>query len=271
MKDNYKISVITATFNSQATIRGTIDSILSQDYNNFEHIIVDGISSDSTLEIIESYKDKYKEKNISLIISSQKDSGIYDAFNRGIKLSNGDLIGFLNSDDFYFENNVLSLINWAFLKPSLKPIQSICANLEYVDSKFYTLRKVKGKKLNIKDFKMGFHPAHPTFYVKQEVFKNFGSFNLKYKIASDYELMLRFIAKNNITNLYIDENLIKMHSGGVSNQNLKNIYRANLECYHAWLDNGLFVSPFFVILKPIRKLFGINFFRYIKYMLSKNS
>lgn len=268
--NNYKISVITATFNSQKTIKETLNSILSQDYNNIEHIIVDGKSSDKTLQIIESYRQKYEMKNITLKISSQKDSGIYDAFNRGIKLASGDIIGFLNSDDYFSQDNILSIINWAFNKPVHKSIESICANLEYIDSSPKILRYVKGKNLTLKDFKKGFHPAHPTFYVKKEIFEKFGNFNLSYKISGDYELMLRFVAKNKINNLYIDENFIKMRLGGVSNQSLKNIYRANIECFRAWKDNKMEISPMLILLKPLRKIKEVNIFKYIKYMVFRN-
>ncbi|WP_181646889.1 glycosyltransferase family 2 protein [Helicobacter sp. 16-1353] len=299
--NNYKISIITATLNSEPTIKNTLESVLSQDYNNIEHIIIDGKSSDLTLEIIQSYRPKYEAKNITLKIFSQKDSGIYEAFNRGINASSGDLLGFLNSDDYFASSNILSLINWAFNKPVAKSVESICANLEYVDcvnvgglaetidstnsknldsanltsfqiSQDSTkspkiLRQIKGQNLNFSDFKKGLHPAHPTFYVKKEIFEKFGGFNPSYKIAGDYELMLRFLAKNKINNMYIDENFIKMQLGGISNQNLKNIYKANVECLRAWRENDMQISPLFILLKPLRKLKEINVFAYIKYMI----
>ena len=265
----YKISIITATFNSQGTIKQTLDSVSSQDYLNIEHIIVDGKSSDNTLKIIESYKPIYEAKNIKLIISSKKDLGIYDAFNRGIELSSGDLIGFLNSDDFFAKNDILSIINWAFNKPG-KQIQTISANLEYIDSRYQIIRKLQGRNINKKDFKKGFHPAHPTFYTRKEIFDKYGKFDLSYKIAGDYELMLRLLVKHDINNLYINDNFVKMKIGGVSNQNLKSIYEANVECFRAWKENHLDISPLFIITKPLKKIKEINFIKYIKYILSKN-
>ena len=266
---NHKISVITATFNSQSTIKQTLDSVSNQDYLNIEHIIVDGKSSDNTLKIIESYKPIYEAKNIKLIISSKKDSGIYDAFNRGIELSSGDLIGFLNSDDFFAKNNILSIINWAFNKPGNKKVETISANLEYIDSRYQIIRKLQGRDITKKDFKKGFHPAHPTFYARKEIFNKYGKFDLSYKIAGDYELMLRLLVKHNINNLYINDNFVKMKIGGVSNQNLKNIYEANVECFRAWKKNHLAISPLFVFIKPIKKIKEINFIKYIKYMIAK--
>ena len=266
---NYKISIITATFNSQATIKQTLESVIEQNYQNIEHIIIDGKSSDNTLQIVESYRELYKSKNIDLIVSSQKDEGIYDAFNRGIKLSNGDLIGFLNSDDFFTHKNILNIINWAFNKPVNKKIESISANLEYIDSRYQIIRKLKGRSIDKEGFKKGFHPAHPTFYVRKEIFEKFGCFNLSYKIAGDYELMLRFIVKHNINNLYIDDNFVKMKIGGISNQNLKSIYKANLECFRAWKENDLHISPLFILAKPLKKVKEINFIKYIRYIISK--
>ncbi|RDU58235.1 glycosyltransferase family 2 protein [Helicobacter sp. MIT 99-5507] len=266
---NYKISVITATFNSQATIKQTLDSVSSQNYLNIEHIIVDGKSNDNTLKIIESYKPIYEAKNIKLIISSKKDLGIYDAFNRGIELSSGDLIGFLNSDDFFSNNNILSIINWAFNKPGNKKVETISANLEYIDSRYQIIRKLQGRNISKKDFKKGFHPAHPTFYARKEIFNKYGKFDLSYKIAGDYELMLRLLVKHNINNLYINDNFVKMKIGGVSNQNLKNIYEANVECFRAWKENHLAISPLFIFIKPLKKIKEINFIKYIKYMISK--
>ena len=266
---NYKISIITATFNSQTTIKQTLESVINQNYSNIEHIIIDGKSSDKTLEIVESYRELYKSKNINLIISSKKDQGIYDAFNRGIKLSSGDLIGFLNSDDFFANKNILDIINWAFNKPTNKKVESISANLEYIDSRYQIIRKLQGRSIDKKGFQKGFHPAHPTFYVRKEIFEKFGNFDLSYKIAGDYELMLRFIVKNNINNLYIDDNFVKMKIGRISNQNLKNIYKANLECFMAWKNNGLYMSPLFIIIKPLKKIKEINFIKYIKYIISK--
>ena len=265
----HKISIITATLNSQATIKQTLDSITNQDYPNIEHIIVDGKSSDDTLAIIESYKPIYKAKNIELSISSKRDLGIYDAFNRGIKLSSGDLVGFLNSDDFFANNHILSIINWAFNKPD-KKIQTISANLEYIDSRYQIIRKLKGRSITKVDFKKGFHPAHPTFYVRKEIFDRFGDFDLSYKIAGDYELMLRFLVRYDIDNLYIDDNFVKMKIGGISNQNLKNIYKANLECFRAWRENNLHISPLFILSKPLKKIKEINFIKYIRYMLSRD-
>lgn len=264
-----KISVITATLNSAKTIKSTLNSLLSQDYTYIEHIIVDGKSSDDTLNIIESYRPQYERKNITLIISSKKDSGIYDAFNRGIELSSGEIIGFLNADDFFASENILSLVAWGFDKPSKTAIESISANVEYVDSTLHKVRNIKGKSFDIKDFKAGLHPAHPTFYCKRELFMRFGGFDTRYKIASDYELMLRFIVKNNVNNLYIDDEFVKMRLGGISNQNLNNILKANFECFRAWKDNNLRISSLFIITKPLKKLSQTNILRFLKYTLSR--
>lgn len=248
----YKISIITACFNSSKSIASNIESILSQEYNNIEHIIIDNISYDDTIKIIESYKKEYEKKNINLVISSKKDNGIYYAMNDGIKLSKGDIIGFLNSDDYFATNNVTSLIVWGFNKPTKPKI--IYANIDYINNKNKIVRTLKGMQNSTNAFKLGFHPAHPSFYVKKDIYKEYGKFNTKYKIASDYEIMLRFLVKYKLDSLYINDCFVKMKLGGVSNANIKNIIKANIECANSWRDNKLSNFPLFIIFKILSKV-----------------
>jgi len=266
-----KISIITATLNSAKTISSTLDSILAQDYKHIEHIIVDGKSSDKTLKVIESYRPKYEKRDFILTISSQKDSGIYDAFNRGISLANGEVIGFLNADDFFANNHVLSLVAWGFSKPFIneKRVNIVYANVKYVNERLDCIRDLRAKSFQKIDFKLGLHPPHPSFYVRAELFKQFGAFRLKYRIASDYELMLRFLYKLEIESLYIDECFVKMRIGGVSNASLKNIFNANVECFEAWRDNDLSALPLFVLFKPLRKLLDLRYKGLLRRMLRK--
>jgi len=242
-----KVSIITATYNSVKTIIDTIESVNNQDYENIEHIIIDGGSKDNTLELIKNTPNRVVK------IVSEPDKGIYDAMNKGIALATGDIIGILNSDDFYTSSNVISDIVSIFLQGKY---DGIYGDLEYVNEKDTNkvIRYWKSKPYIKGLFKKGWHPAHPTFFVKKEVYDKFGNFNLKYKIGADYEIMLRFIEKNKIRVGYIPKVLVRMRIGGASNQSIKNIIKANKECYNAWKDNDLSISPIVFILKPLSKI-----------------
>lgn len=242
-----KVSIITATYNSAKTIVDTILSVNRQDYNNIEHIIIDGGSKDSTLELIKNTPNRITK------IVSEPDKGIYDAMNKGIALATGDIIGILNSDDFYASNNVISKVVKTF---QTENCDATYANLEYVGEKKTdkTIRYWKSEPYKKGLFKKGWQPAHPTFFVKRDIYNKYGLFNLKYKISADYEIMLRFIVINNIRVAYIPQILVKMRIGGASNQSIKNIIQANKECYNAWKDNNLSISPLIFALKPIFKL-----------------
>ena len=242
-----KVSIITITYNSEATLKDTIESVVNQSYNDIEYIIVDGKSTDNSLSIIESYKDK-----ISKVIS-EKDKGLYDALNKGIALATGDLIGIIHSDDFYTNNFVIEKI--------VKSIEennsdAVYADLYYVD-KVYTnkiFRKWKSGNYTYGQFINGWMPPHPTFFAKRSCYEKFGSFNLSFVSAADYELMLRFIHKHKINLAYLPEFIIKMRVGGKSNVSLKNRIRANNEDRKAWIINGLKPKFYTLYAKPLRKI-----------------
>lgn len=242
-----KISIITVTFNSEETIEETILSVINQNYNNIEYIIVDGLSVDNTLQIVNKYANK-----ISKIIS-EKDKGLYDALNKGIDLATGDIIGFIHSDDFYTNNNVLSMYANAFLSNNCDAVYS---NLFYVDKNNTNkiIRKWNSGNYNSASFLYGWMPPHPTFFVRKEIYNQLGKFNLNFKSAADYELMLRFIYKNKIKLAYLPEYTVKMRVGGKSNESLKNRFLANKEDKKAWEINQ--VKPYFftLLLKPLRKI-----------------
>jgi glycosyltransferase len=242
-----KISIITVVYNSVDTIQHAIDSVLGQSYDNIEYIVVDGASKDGTLEVLEKNKN-----NIDVLISEQ-DNGIYDAMNKGLDVATGDIIGTLNSDDFYASNNIIQKVANLF---GTKQVDSIYGDLIYVDAKNIdrVIRYWKSKPFQEGLFQKGWHPAHPTFFVKSEVYKKYGKFNTDLKIAADYEIMLRFLEKYQISSYYIPEVLVKMRLGGESNRNIKNIVKANMESIKAWKLNGLKVNPAFVFLKTFRKI-----------------
>ena len=262
-----KVSIITACFNSKNTIKATLDSVLSQNYHSIEHIIMDNISDDGTIEIINSYKIPYEKKGFDLIINSKKDNGIYDAMNEGLKLCKGDVVGFLNSDDFFASNNVVELIVWGFIKPSNNVINIIYADVEYINNDEEVIRKVEGKIINKKSFKYGFHPAHPSFYARKSIYEKYGYFNTKYTISADYEIMLRFLYKYRLNSLYIHDCFVKMRLGGVSNANIKNIFLANMQCMQSWRDNNLSKFPIFIIFKILNKIMQTNLIKFFNLLL----
>ena len=242
-----RVSIITVVYNNRNTIKDAVESVLNQTYKNIEYIIVDGASTDGTVEIIKSYGDSIDK------FISEKDNGIYDAMNKGIKLASGDIIGILNSDDFYVGDNIIEKVVRTFKE---QKVDSVYGDLVYVDSKDTNkiVRYWKSKPYKKGLFKKGWHPAHPTFFVKKEIYDKYGIFDLDFKIAADYELMLRFLEKYQISSSYIPEVLVKMRVGGKSNQSIKNIIKANIESYNAWKVNNL-KPPFYLpLIKPLKKL-----------------
>jgi len=241
-----KVSIITAVYNGVETIEGCIKSVVGQNYPDIEHIIIDGGSTDGTLDVIKKYGD-----SIAKVIS-EPDSGIYDAMNKGIKLATGDVIGFLNSDDFYASNEVLEKVADVFRKYD---VDSCYGDLVYVDKNITTkvIRYWKSGEYKMDLFRYGWMPPHPTFFARKMIYDKFGCFNTNFKIASDYELMLRFLERYKISVMYIPEVLVKMRLGGKSNRSIKNIFFQSLEDYRAWTINGLKGRLRAVLLKKLRK------------------
>lgn len=242
-----KISIITVCYNSAKTIENTIQSVVSQDYENIEYILVDGKSSDDTLKIIEKYK-----SNILKIIS-EKDDGIYFAINKGIAFATGDVIAVLHADDFYTNPRIISEVANAFIE---KKVDTVYGDLQYVDRNDVSIikRNWKSESYNKENFLKGWMPPHPAFFVKKECYAKFGLFNTSLKSAADYELMLRLLYKHDCSTAYIPEVLVKMRVGGKSNVTFMNRIKANREDKKAWLMNGLKPGIFTFIRKPLSKL-----------------
>jgi len=241
-----KFSIITPSYNSAATIADAIHSVVAQGWPHVEHIIVDGNSTDGTERIVREHA------SVARFIR-EKDDGPYDAMNKGIRAAHGDVVGILNADDRYTDGNVLSSVAEA--------MEASGADVAWGDL-WYVDRNDTAKKVRVWRsspyapgiFKKGWMPPHPTFFVRREVYEKFGAFDTSFRIAADYELMLRLLAREGVRGVYIPKVLVKMRTGGLSNRSVKNIVAANLESYRAWKKNGLRGGLCAVIRKPLSKV-----------------
>ena len=245
-----KVSIITATYNNEETVEETILSVFYQSYKDIEHIIIDGRSSDKTMQFLNKHQDK-----ISKIIS-EPDKGIYDALNKGIKNSTGDLIAFLHADDIYTDNKIIEEAVDLIKK---EKTDSLYADLLYV-SKNNTnkvIRNWKAGKFKYSNLKKGWMPPHPTFLVKKEIYNKFGIFDSNFRIAADYDIILRFLGKYRISSSYLPKVMIKMRIGGESNKSLKNIIDKMKEDLKAIKKNktGNWKTLFFKNIIKIPQLF----------------
>lgn len=241
-----KISIITVTYNSAATVEDTLASIRQQDHPDIEHIVIDGGSTDDTPSIVAGYPHVAKW-------ISEKDNGIYDAMNKGIGQATGEVIGILNSDDMYSGPSVLSSVARAFADPAVK---TAYADLQYIQAENPNriIRTWKSGAFRRRNFYFGWMPPHPTFFVRKEVYHQAGLFNTSLRSAADYELMLRILLRHGLPAHYIPGVLVKMRTGGISNASFWNRLRANKEDRLAWKLNGLQPYFFTLYLKPLRKI-----------------
>ena len=240
-----KISLITVSYNAGATIRRCIESVISQNFKNVEYIVIDGGSTDKTVDTINQYKDH------TSIFLSEPDKGIYDAMNKGIKLATGDIVGMLNADDFFADREILSDVALAFTKNNA---DIVYGNLDYVTTGRKIVRKWRSKKYKPGMFNRGWMPPHPTFYCKKHLFNKYGFYSLEYGNAADYELMLRFMHLNNLNTVFINKVLVKMNIGGKSNQSYRNRLKSMYFDLKAMRKNEVLFPIFTIIAKPIRKI-----------------
>ncbi len=246
-----KISIITVCFNSEATIERTIKSVLAQKNIDLEYLIIDGASKDGTLGIIKNYA----EKNPCIHFVSEKDRGIYDAMNKGISMATGDVVGILNSDDYYASADSLSSIVKIFEQNN---VDMVFGNLLYVkNNKPYRY----WKSGNPRTFKFGWMPPHPALFIKAEVYKTKGVFRLDCGINADYELMLRFFEKEKLSSFWLDKIITCMEAGGTSNNGIKSRVAGIKNDSLAWKVNGLKKHWYTVILKKLRKVSQFFCFR----------
>ncbi len=247
-----KITIITATFNSARTITDTIESVLRQSYKDIEYIIVDGNSNDNTLEIVRHYEPLF---NGRMRVISEPDKGIYDAMNKGVAMATGDIVGILNSDDFYTSDDVLETIAAAFDKDM--GIEAVYADIHFVnnDNLGKCVRYYSSAPFRPWMMRFGFMPAHPSFYVRRDVYRKYGTFSPDYRIASDYDLLVRLLYKHRIRTRYIKKDFVTMRTGGISTKNLRNRWLISKENVTACRKNGLYTNICFISLKYLYKIF----------------
>lgn len=248
-----KISIITATYNSESTIRHTIESVLMQTHKDIEYIIVDGASTDGTMSIVKEYAPLFGDK---LKYISEKDKGLYDAMNKGIGVSTGDIVGILNSDDFYTTTTILERVNNELQNTE---IDTVYGDVHYVnsDNLHKCTRYYSSKPFCRGIMRMGFMPAHPSFYCRKSCYDKAGGFNLSYKVAADFELLLRILYINKARTKYMNTDFVTMRAGGVSNAGIES--HKNIMCDHlkALRAHGIYSNFLILSLRYIYKIFEL--------------
>jgi glycosyltransferase len=241
-----KISIITVCFNSQQTIKATIKSVLNQSYKQVEYIIIDGASTDNTIKIINEFSN-----SIDVFIS-EGDAGIYDAINKGITKSSGDVVGLLHADDVFENNSVVGNVMRLFDEN----VDMIYGDINYVDRKDINrvIRRWKSDSYSKGKFKYGWMPPHTGFFIKKSCHTKYGLYNLSLGSSADYELMLRMFEVYNLKSKYIPLNITKMRVGGISNSSFKKRWEANRNDKKSWKINGLKPLWFTFLIKPIIKI-----------------
>ena len=248
-----KVSIITATYNSGMTLCDTIESVLRQSYGQIEHVIVDGGSNDNTLDIIREFEPQYKGR---LKWISEKDRGIYDAMNKGIALATGDVIGILNSDDFYTSDNVVEILARTLEETGSDAVygdihfiddRDLCRCVRYYSSKGFRRWKMR----------LGWMPAHPSFYCRKAIYEKYGNFDTSYKIGADFENLLRFIFVHRIQIVYVPIDCVTMRTGGASTQGFKSHRQILSDHQRAFKKNGVYSNIFFEGVRYLEKVWEL--------------
>lgn len=249
-----KLSLITVTYNSDKTLAYTIESVLSQSYSNVEYIIVDGASTDQTVDVIKKYEPRF---NGTMKWVSEPDKGLYDAMNKGIRMATGDVVGILNSDDFFTTNDILQQVADAF--EANKEIDAVYGDVHFVnpDNLEKCVRYYSSKVFRRSLMKIGLMPAHPSFYLKKERFEQFGYYKTDYKIAADFEFLLRVIYKGRILTKYMSIDMVAMRTGGASTSGFESRKRIMKEHLRAFRENGIYNNVFFLSLRYPYKIWEL--------------
>ncbi|TSJ37382.1 glycosyltransferase [Mucilaginibacter corticis] len=240
-----KISLITVTFNAARTIQACIESVIAQDYKNIEYIFIDGGSTDDTLAIASLYR-----SSIDYLITGP-DRGIYDAINKGIALATGEIVGLLNADDVFAANDILSVVVRAF---EGKQVKIVYGDLDYVRQDGTIIRKWRSGEMKAGSFDRGWMPPHPTFYCRRGLFDQYGVYSLDHGTAADYELMLRYLHVYRLPSAYLPVVMVKMRTGGASNNSLGSRLKALGNDYKAMRSNKIKWPWLALLFKPLRKI-----------------
>lgn len=266
-KPEITISIITATYNSASTLRSTLDSVLMQSYPNIEYIVVDGASSDATIELIQEYEQKF---NGRMQWTSSRDKGIYDALNKGIELSSGSVVGFLHSDDFFTSASVVEEIAKAF---TVDNIEAVYGDVHYVNSdnlsrpvRYYSSRNFSKRRL-----KYGFMPAHPSFYCRKEIYDRHGKFDLDFKVAADFENILRFFHTNSLKAKYIPLDFVTMRTGGASTSGWRSHRQIFKDHRKAYKKNNVHSNIFMEFYRYLCKAVEVATYRLKTLKLQSNN
>ena len=255
-----KISVVTATWNSGKTVKDTIESVLHQTYKDVEHIIKDGGSKDNTMAICTDYLNRFyssddalKSTMKTMKIVSEKDGGIYDAMNKGVKMASGDIIGILNSDDFYTSDDVLQKVADEFQKDS--SLEAVYGDIHFVKpdnlkkcTRYYSSRSFRPWLL-----RFGFMPAHPSFYVRREVYEKYGLYDLQFRTSSDFEWMVRLFKKHHIRAKYLPMDFVTMRDGGESTAGMEAKRKVNNDIVSSLRKHGIFTCGAFKYVRYVVK------------------
>lgn len=255
-----KVSVITVTWNSGATLRDTLESVLRQTYPDIEHIIVDGGSTDNTMALIKEYEPRY---NGRLRYICEPDKGIYDAMNKGIRMATGDVVGLLNSDDFYTTSNVLSTVAATLKNDSL---DAVYGDIHFVNDgdlkkcvRYYSSRPFRRWWM-----RFGFMPAHPSFYCRREVYMKYGTFDISYKVAADFECLLRLIFIHRIKIKYLPLDFVTMRTGGASTSGMSSHKRILHDHQLAFRNNGVYSNVLFEFMRYGYKICEMTILKFYK-------
>lgn len=249
-----KISLVTVAFNSAQTIADTLESVLRQEYDDYEYLVIDGGSNDLTVDIIKEYDPKFRGKMKWI---SERDKGMYDGINKGIRMATGDVVGIINSDDFYHRQDIFRIINDSFVENP--GVQAIYGDVRFVnpDNLDKTVRYYSSANFKPSKFRWGWMPAHPTFFTYKENFEKYGYYQYDYHIAADYELLTRFLYTHKLPSKYIPVDFMKMRTGGRSTNGWRANVLLNKEIVRACKENGIWTCMPMLFLKYFVKVFEL--------------
>lgn len=250
-----KISIITAAYNSAKTIDDTMRSVLEQTYGNIEYIVVDGGSTDGTMDIVRGYEKHFQGR---LKYLSEQDKGIYDAMNKGIRMASGEVVGLLNSDDYFTAHDVVEKLAAAF---DDSDVDAVYGDIHFVHAgrPDKTVRYYSSKFFHPIWLRFGFMPAHPSFYLRKEIYERVGGYRLDYQIAADYEMMVRLFVVNRIKGVYLSKDFVTMRLGGASTRSIRSRMILIREDVRACRENGVYTNVVMICVKFVYKIFGFRF------------